>query len=214
VTARRTLILALAIAVVSPSVAAASPYGKSPLERVSNRGTPVALTPALKQAIERSPAAGGRTRLLARRKGASVYWIGGDCLAVAGGVSALTTMVCESQADPQAFPSRRLPVLNGTIVTSNLPPGQSRWRLRFQRIVGVAADGVTSMELRTASGKRITRVAVVGNVYVFPKSDRIFTEPVVLVALDRSGKAVYSHKYSPMPPNAEFLNPTGTGPGF
>jgi hypothetical protein len=82
-------------------------------------------------------------------------------------------MACASQS----FPSPQLPVFDGTVVSLNLPPGQTTWRLRFQHVAGIATDGVASMELRTASGKRIARVAVVGNVYVFAKSKRSFTTP-------------------------------------
>jgi hypothetical protein len=196
--ARGVLALTLVAVAAGGSIASAVAMstGTPSLSTVSNLGITVTVTPtaAQEQMIGHSPVAGGLVRLLARRNGVSVYWIGGNCLGVGASPSLVGSMACGEQS----FPSPQKPIFDGTSLVGHLPPGQTTWQWSFGHVAGIATDGVASIELRTASGGLIARAPVIANVYVFDKNalSSVFTTgPPTLVALDHAGNTVYSRQF-------------------
>ncbi len=124
--------------------------------------------------------------LLGSRDGRSVYRIsttsGTYCYAAGPAalsvVSALGVIGCA--VDP-AFPSLSRPLMDFSVLTT---AGGST---HYSRVEGVAAEGITAIQLADAAGKTIARVPVFNGVYDYTPDD---SSVVTISALDASGNAV------------------------
>jgi hypothetical protein len=153
--------------------------------RISNRGTPLQLSPAMKHRL-RLAHRRAQVWLLASRAELNFYRFGrcfgvgkaGDATTfpASRGPAAFGSLMCS-----RGFPSRKRPVLDASIYGATRRHPQ----MTLERLSGFASDSVVSVSLLDRRGRIVQRVPVVGNVY----AERALKPGVVTVVMtDRSGR--------------------------
>ena len=161
---------------------------------VSNRGTQVALSAAMKHAL-RLAHRSTQIRLLASRDGRDFYHLGKhDCYGVGKTVDAATLpptrpgigqlagiVICT--LGPPRFPSPLRPVLDLSVYGQN----RGQKEVTLFRLAGFASDAVKTVNLLDSHGRILRRVPVIANVYTLKHAPKGVVE---IVPADINGKAL------------------------
>lgn len=169
----------------------APPSGQpGPLDRVSNSGSPfTALLPADREAALRLGIDADKVFLLGIRGDRAFYRLGAECYATGPAQpSDYSFGVVQCSAE---FPSAAEPVMDFSVIhasgSSETAPGAGTpWRSE-----GVAADGVTKLELVSAEGQALAEAAVVDNTYRF---STLPSSAHSLMGYDSAGGVVFSKR--------------------
>jgi hypothetical protein len=204
---RRRLVAAVvvAVALALPALALSGVFGS--LFRFSNRGTPVKGSLSAVTGFNLSGAKSDSAVQLAARGGVGIYGArtsAGDLCYFVGPADQTKLKSqglaggCMNAAASARFPSAAQPVVDMSLYA--LAPGELGPSI--QRLAGVAADGVASVQLLALSDCRVVATApVIDNVYA---EDNLPLIPeAVIVARDASGNAVWHLAVTPpSSPNA------------
>jgi hypothetical protein len=193
---QRRLVMAcvLAISLAAPALALSGVLGST--FGFSNQGTPVRHKNLdTIHSLRATSARPGSFVKLASREGISVYGARskkGKRLCFYWGPNAGTGS-CLAPAD---FPSPALPVWDMSVITGEPP-------YSITHLVGVAADGVASIQVLDRDCQPVATVPVIDNVYIdvlkpmAPKIGLFVGEPYI-VARDSSGKLIWHRKVLPL----------------
>jgi hypothetical protein len=191
---RKTLIVAALVATVVGSVAAATTFavgGEPPtaasLSRVSSAGPTINLPAGDPRTTHLVDGGLVAVEQLAVHNGRAFYRLSmksGDTCFGSGSPAAtwpIDAFKCSIAAP--VFPSPNRPILDMSHVELRAGDPQPH----FTKLEGIAADGVTAIELRDESGQALARLPVVDNVYwdVNPPASAVSG-----VALDAAGHAL------------------------
>jgi hypothetical protein len=194
---RRRLIAGVvaAVALAVPAVAFSGELGS--LFGFSNQGTPVpqddlSVVSAARTLTAKTP---GRVVQLASRDGWTFYaartasghvcYFDESATPILSGWRAIGSGSCKDTAADADFPSPTRPVFDMSSYFGMLSSGAS-----IERLAGVAADGVASVQVLAISDCHVVATApVIDNVYIADKLP--MTPEAVIVARDASGNAVW-----------------------
>ena len=204
-------VVAVVAALAVPALAFSGVFG--PLFHLSNSGTPVTqdglsrvsgfdLSGATRNSLVQLAARGGVGMYAAETRGGDLcYFVGpaSRSRAASEGLSG----GCRNSAASKAFPSVAQPVVDSSLFA--LAPGAAGPSV--QRLAGVAADGVTSVQVLALDCHVVATAPVIANVYI---ADNLpTTAEAQIVARDANGNAVWHEAVTP--PQNQNANSCGLG---